>query len=94
MATTPRPPRGLTARPVRPGVVAVQWQRSRGAAGYHVQAYPAGGGQPAWQTQLPPSAYGTVIGSLTPGSAYQIRVHALPANGAHAAVTATTPRSP
>lgn len=93
MATTPRVPRGLTARPVRPNALAVQWQPSRGAAGYRVQAVDPATGQPAWQTELPASASGTVISGLSPGSGYQIQVHALPGNGAHASVNATTPRS-
>lgn len=94
MATTPRTPRGLTARPVRPTALAVQWQRSRGAAGYRVQAVDPATGQPAWKTDLPASASSTVIGGLSPGGAYQVRVHALPGTGAHASVNATLPRSP
>lgn len=93
MATTPKIPRSLTARPVRPNVVAVQWQRSRGAAGYQVQAVNPATGEPAWETQLPASASSTTIGGLSPGGAYQIRVHALPSTGAHASVNTTLPRS-
>jgi hypothetical protein len=94
LATTPRTPRGLTAVPVRPNALAVRWQRSRGAAGYHVQAVDPATGKPAWQVQLPPSATNTTIGGLSPGGAYQVRVHALPGNGAHASVNASLPRSP
>jgi hypothetical protein len=94
MATTPRTPRGLTAAPVRPTALAVQWQRSPGAAGYHVQAVDPATGRPAWEAQLPASASTTTIGGLSPGSAYEIRVRALPANGAHASVNASLPRSP
>jgi hypothetical protein len=91
---TPRTPRGLTATPVRPTALTVQWQRSPGAAGYHVQAVDPATGKPAWETQLPASASSTTISGLSPGSAYEIRVRAQPANGAHASVNASLPRSP
>lgn len=90
---TPSPPRGVTAAAARPNALNVRWQRSRGASGYRVQAVDPATGQPAQEAELPASAGSTVIGNLSPGGAYQVRVHALPSNGAHTAVNATLPRA-
>lgn len=93
MPATVQPPTGLTVAKGRTHVRA-KWNRSQGAASYHVRAEDASTGELVNSTDVGPDQGTAVVGNLSPGGTYNVRVFAAPnVNGQHAAQTVTLPKS-
>jgi Fibronectin type III domain len=73
----PPTPTGLAAEPASPTSIALRWQASDGATGYHVERRVAGAG--AWELAGTVAAGVTTLDStgLTPATAYEHRVYAV-----------------
>lgn len=95
---TAAPPTGLTVSAKHSTSLAVKWNKSRNATGYHVLCTDMATKKVTSEFDVPASQASANCGGLTPGHSYVIDVWAQPQAGAtgtgpHAEVSTTLPRT-